>query len=64
MKLGKKREISEREMVRILLDNGFQYVSQKGSHKKFKRDNNTVVVNKDLNMCVARRLIKENNLIV
>lgn len=65
MKLGKKREISEREMIRILLDNGFEFVSQnKGNHKKFKRDGKHVVVNKDLNMIIARRLIKENNLIV
>lgn len=65
LKLGKKREITEREMVRILLDNGFEYVSQnKGTHKKFKRDGKHVIVNKHLNMCVARRIIKENNLIV
>lgn len=65
MKLGKKREISEREMVRILLDNGFEFVSQnKTSHKKFKRDGKHVVINKNLNMIVARRLIKENNLII
>lgn len=65
MKLGKKREISEREMIRILLDNGFELVSQnKGTHKKFKRDGKHVIVNKNLNMIVARRLIKENNLII
>ena len=62
MKLGKKREISSREMARILLDNGYEYVSQKGSHKKFKKDKNVVVINKDLNMVVARRILKENNL--
>lgn len=64
MKLGKKREITEREMIRILLDNGFEFVSQnKGTHKKFVRDGKHVIINKHLNMIVARRLIKENNLV-
>jgi len=60
--IGRTKAYSTQEMVRILLDNGFEYVSCKGDHKKFKRGNETVVVNKDVNKMVCRRLIKTHNL--
>jgi len=62
MALGRTKEYSTQEFVRILLDNGFEYVSCKGDHKKFRRGNETVVVNKKLNKMVARRLLKTHNL--
>ena len=62
MALGRTKEYSTKEFVRILLDNGFEYVSCKGDHKKFRRGNETVVVNKKLNRMVARRLLKTHNL--
>lgn len=62
MALGRTKEYSTQEFVRILLDNGFEYVSCKGDHKKFRRGNETVVVNKKLNRMVARRLLKTYNL--
>lgn len=60
--IGRTKAYSTQEMVRILLDNGFEYVSCKGDHKKFKRGSETVVVNKDVNKMVCRRLIKTHNL--
>ena len=33
-----------REMVRLLKDNGFEQVSQKGSHAKFRKGDKTVIV--------------------
>lgn len=62
MAIGKTKEFSSQEFIRILLDNGFEYKSCKGDHKKFRRGNETVVVNKNLNKMVARRLIKEHML--
>lgn len=62
MALGRTKEYSTQEFIRILLDNGFEYVSCKGDHKKFRRGDETVVVNKKLNRMVARRLLKTYNL--
>lgn len=60
--IGKTKAFSTQEMVRILLDNGFEYVSCKGDHKKFRRGRETVVVNKDVNKMVCRRILKTYNL--
>lgn len=62
MAIGKTKAFSTQEMVRILLDNGFEYVSCKGDHKKFRRGRETVVVNKDINKMVCRRLLKTHHL--
>lgn len=64
MALRANRNITSKEFKRILVDNGFELVSQKGSHAKYKRDGKSVVVNKDLNCMVALRLCKENNLVL
>ena len=60
--IGKTKEFSSQEFIRILLDNGFEYASCKGDHKKFRRGRESVVVNKKLNKMVARRIIKEYDL--
>lgn len=62
MAIGRTKEFSSREMIRILLDNGFEYVSCNGDHKKFRKGKVTVVVNKKLNRMVARRILKTYNL--
>lgn len=65
MSLGKAKSYSTRDIIRILIDNGYKYVSCNGSHKKFEKDGHHIVVNvcsKDINMMMARRIIKENNL--
>ena len=38
------RLLSSKEIIRILEQNGFTFVSQKGSHKKFKKDRKIVIV--------------------
>lgn len=63
MAIGQTKEFSSQEFIRILLDNDFEYVSCKGDHKKFRRGKETVVINKKLNKMVARRLLKEHNLV-
>lgn len=62
---GKKMKVyNGNEFTKILLKNGFKFVSAKGSHKKYKRGNQTVVINQKINRMIAQRLIKENNLVL
>jgi predicted RNA binding protein YcfA (HicA-like mRNA interferase family) len=35
---------SSKEIIQALLKNGFKFISQKGSHKKFKKGSQTVIV--------------------
>ncbi len=36
--------LSSKEIIRVLKQNGFKFISQKGSHKKFKKDAKIVIV--------------------
>jgi predicted RNA binding protein YcfA (HicA-like mRNA interferase family) len=36
--------LSSRDIIQVLQKNGFALISQKGSHKKFKKGNRTVIV--------------------
>ena len=38
------RLLSSKEIIRVLEQNGFIFVSQKGSHKKFKKKKRIVIV--------------------
>ncbi len=38
------KRLSSREIIRVLRKHGFELVSQKGSHKKFRRGTHTVIV--------------------
>ena len=60
--IGKTKEFSTMEFERIIRNNGFVFDRQRGDHKIYKRKGETVVLNKNLNKMVARRLIKEHNL--
>ena len=42
--LSMRRLLSSKEIIRILKQNEFTFVSQKGSHKKFKKDKRVVIV--------------------
>lgn len=42
--LSMYRLLSSKEIIRILKQNGFTFVSQKGSHKKFKKGKRIVIV--------------------
>lgn len=60
--IGKTKSYNKREFHRILLDNGFELVRTRGSHYVFKRGEEELVTNKDINKIVCRRLIKTYNL--
>lgn len=63
-KYNNKKIISSREMIQLLKANGFDMVRNNGDHKIFKKDDKTVAVNMgNLNRMVARRIIRENNLL-
>lgn len=51
-------------MKKILKLNGYSLNRTKGSHFIYSNGCNTISINKDLNMMVARRIIKENQLCV
>lgn len=59
------KQWSFKEVRRILKDNGYSLISQRGDHLKYKNnDGNVIVITPNPNKMVIRRLIKENNLIV
>lgn len=60
--IGKTKSYNKREFHRILLDNGFELVRTRGSHYVFKRGEEELVTNKDINKMIIRRLIKTHNL--
>ena len=60
--IGKTKSYNKREFHRILLDNGFELVRTRGSHYVFKRGDEELVTNKDINKMIIRRLIKTHNL--
>ena len=62
MAIGKTKSYNKREFHRILLDNGFELARTRGSHYVFKRGDEEIVTNKDINKMVIRRLIKTHNL--
>lgn len=59
----KVKAYSKREFEQLLSDNGYRLTRCKGSHFVYKKENTTIVVPKNLNSMIGRRLIKENNLI-
>jgi len=38
------RLFSSQEIINVLQQHGFQFISQKGTHKKFKKGNRTVII--------------------
>ena len=52
-----------KQFKKILKRNGYRCERCNGSHFVYKKANNTIVINKNLNTAVAARLIKENRLI-
>ena len=53
-----------REIIKILMKNGWEFVSSTGGHKKFKKDAKTLVINHKVNRMVWQRLVKENNIVL
>lgn len=63
IKMAQRMTKQMREFVPILEHNGYREIRSKGSHFIYSSGTNQIVINKDLNKMVRRRLIKENNLI-
>ena len=63
--MGGNRSFSSREMIKILKKNNYKYVRGKGDHKIYSNGINSIVITvPKINKMIARRLIKENNLIL
>lgn len=66
--MAKMQQYTFRQMESIVIANGYVYVRCTGSHCTYKKEGetNTIVLakKKHINPCIARRLIKENNLII
>lgn len=62
MAIGKTKDYSTKEFQRLLTNNGFEFVRQKGDHMVYKRGNDTVVATKNPNKMMIRRQIKTYNL--
>ena len=58
------RQYTSREFIKIVEFNGFYYNRCKGDHAIYMNDNGKhISIPKNLECVIARRLIKENNLI-
>jgi predicted RNA binding protein YcfA (HicA-like mRNA interferase family) len=58
------KQYTIKEFIKILVYNNFHLVRTKGSHYIYYNNNGKhISVPRVLNSCIARRLIKENNLI-
>lgn len=64
--MAKMQQYTFRQMEAIVLANGYVFVRCTGSHHTYKKEGaaNTIVLTKkkEINQCIARRIIKENNL--
>lgn len=59
-----KRTFTSRELVQLLTAKGFKYARSSGDHDIYKKGDKTVAVNVgEVNRMLARRIIKENNLL-
>lgn len=66
--MAKMRTFTYRQMVYIVERNGYEYTRCNGDHAIYKKQGakNTITLTKKkhVNPCIARRLIKENNLVI
>lgn len=66
--MAKMRQYTYLEMTKVVKRNGYKYARCTGDHCIYKREDGsgTIVLakKKHINPCIARRLIKEHNLIV
>lgn len=66
--MARMQQFTFREMESIVISNGYVYIRCSGDHCVYKKDGEprTIVLAKKrhINPCIARRLIKENNLTV
>jgi predicted RNA binding protein YcfA (HicA-like mRNA interferase family) len=56
---------SSQEIIQVLIRNGFVFVSQRGSHQKYRKDNRTVIVpapRKEIPIGTLRSIIRQAGL--
>lgn len=59
------RQYTSREFIKIVEFNGFYYRRHNGDHAIYVNDKgNHISIPKNLECVIARRLIKENNLVI
>lgn len=56
------KQYTQREFIRIVKNNGFQYSRHNGDHAIYVKCGRHISIPKNLECVIARRLIKENNL--
>jgi len=59
------RLLSSYKIIKVLEANGFYFVSQKGSHRKFRKDKRTVIVphpKKEIPIGTLRSIIRQSGL--
>lgn len=56
------KEYTTRKFRKLLKRNGYEYVRCNGDHFIYRKGESTIVINKDLNRAVAKRLIKQYEL--
>ena len=57
--------LSSKEIIRVLEHNGFVFVSQKGSHTKYRKGPNTVIVptpRKEIPLVTFRSIVRQSGL--
>jgi predicted RNA binding protein YcfA (HicA-like mRNA interferase family) len=57
------KQYTQREFIRIIQRNGFTYNRHSGDHAIYVRDGKHLSIPQKLNSVIARRLVKENNLV-
>ena len=56
---------SSKQIIKILVDNGFAFISQRGSHAKYRKGNRTVIVpspKKEIPLGTFRSIIRQSGL--
>ena len=59
------RQYTKKQFIKIVEKNGYYYSRSNGSHSIYVNDDGRhISIPLSMNMCITRRLIKENNLII
>lgn len=58
------KQYTQREFIRIVQKNGYLYSRHSGDHAIYVKDGKHISIPQNLECVIARRLIRENNLII
>jgi len=57
---------SSKQIIKVLIDNGFSFISQKGSHAKYQKGSRTVIVpcpKKEIPLGTFRSIVRQAGLL-